>query len=104
MIDLYLYVDVIFEVVDKDGRKIKMTRERWSHIAINHPDMVNKIEEIKSALIKPTLIVPNKYSDDKRNYYKYQKPTSDYILVIVKYLNQEGYVVSAFSTSKLVKR
>lgn len=97
-------MDIIFEVIDKTRRKIHLSKEMWKHISLNHSDMVNKIEEIKSALIMPTLIVPNKYDDNKRNYYKYQKPTNDYILVIVRYLNQEGYVVSAFSTSKLVKR
>lgn len=94
----------IFEVVDKSGRRIRLTRERWAHITTSHPDMADKIEEIKLTLIKPTIIVPNKYDDNKRNYYRYQKRTKDYILVIVRYLNNEGYIASAFYTSKLVKR
>ncbi len=96
--------NIIFEILDKTGRKIRLTKERWSHINNHHPDMSDKIEEIKLALTKPTLITPHKYNDNMGNYYRYQKETHDYLLVIVKYLNNEGYVTSAFPTSKIMKK
>ena len=42
--------DFIFEVSDKTGRKIKMTKRQWSHITIKHPDLSGKEEEIKEIL------------------------------------------------------
>jgi len=36
----------IFEIYDISGRKIHLSKERWSHIQ-KHPEMVNQIENIK---------------------------------------------------------
>lgn len=97
-------MDIIFEIVDKTERKIRLTKERLTHIAVKHPDISDKIEEIKTTLTKPTIITLHKYDDNMRNYYRYQKETHDYLLVVVKYLNGNGYIATAFYTSKLMKK
>lgn len=94
----------VFEISDKTGRIVYLTQERWSHIVQHHPDMANKLEEVKLCLTKPTIIISHKYDDKSANYYRYQKETGDYILTIIKYLNGKGFVKSAFYTSKLTKR
>ena len=81
-----------------------MTKERWSHITTKHPNMADKLEDIKQTLIKPTLIVPHKFDDAMRNYYLYYKHKKQYLLVSVKYLNGEGYVASSFITRKIIRR
>lgn len=96
-------MDFIFNIVDKTGRNIHLTKERWNHIVRKHPDMSDKTEEIKLTLTNPVLVTSHKYDEAMRNYYKYQKETHDYLLVVVKYLNGEGYIASAFTTSKLKK-
>jgi len=93
----------IFEIIDKSGRKIRLTEFKWSYI-LKHKYMANKLEDIKRALTNPTLIVPHKFEDSKRNYYLYYKEIKRYVLVSVKYLNGEGYVVTAFITRKIMKR
>jgi len=72
---------MIFEVIDKTGRKIHLSKERWSHIVTKHSDMSDKIELIIDTLVKPTLIEPHKYDDNMRNYYKYYKPEKCYLHV-----------------------
>jgi len=42
----------VFEVTDKTGRKIHLSKERGSHIRQRHPNVVN-IEEIEETLKKP---------------------------------------------------
>ena len=97
-------MDYIFEIDDKGGRKIHLSKERWSYITTNHSDISNRLEDIKKALIKPDLIVPHKYDDEMRNYYLYYKIDKEYLLVSVKYLNGEGFIATAFMTQKIVKR
>ena len=46
----------IFEVVDKTGRKIRLTKKQWSHITKGHKYMVNYLEDIEKALIRPIRI------------------------------------------------
>jgi hypothetical protein len=97
----------VFEITDKTGRKIHLTKERWVHItspASLHPYMANYFEEVKQTLEKPDLIVQQKFDDSKANYYKHIKKEKAYLLVGVKYLNGEGFVITSFLTRKIMRR
>ena len=93
----------IFEIRDKSGRKIHLSDERWKHIVTEHSGLTNKIEDIKDILLNPLIIGKSKYDENVRYYQRYYKKLSKYLLVSVKYLNGEGYIITAFYTSKLEK-
>jgi hypothetical protein len=97
----------VFEIIDKTGRKIHLTKERWAHItspASLHPYMTNYFEEVKQTLIKPDLIIQQKFDDSKTNYYKHIKGEKVYLLVGVKYLNGKGFVTTSFLTRKIMRK
>ena len=86
----------VFEVVDKTGRKIHLPRERWKHITKTHAEMANYIEEIKQTIENPLKITLHK-KGNLRNYYlylKHRKHPEKYLRVIVKYLNNSGFVIT----------
>ena len=88
----------IFDVDDKSGRKIHLTRERWSYIRKKHPE-VETPEEIEEVIKKPD--ITKAHPDDKGALiiYKYNKnkPISiRYLTVMIKYLNGTGFVVTAY--------
>ncbi|MBI2449894.1 hypothetical protein HYV49_06410 [Candidatus Pacearchaeota archaeon] len=62
----------IFEVFDKTGRKIRLTKERWSYILQDHYDMINYLYELQKNLINPIKITSHK-KGNLRNYYTYLK-------------------------------
>ena len=100
-------MNFIFKITDKTSRNIHLTSERWAHITSPsslHPYMVNYLEDVKQTIIKPDLIINQKFDDFMVNYYKYIKEEKMYLLVGVKYLNGGGFVTTAFLTRKLVKR
>ena len=89
----------IFEIIDKTGRKIKLTKERWKHITSPvspHAYMTNYLEEIKQTLLEPNKITNSANSDTKVNYYKYYKIRKKYLRVIVNYLNGEGFIITSY--------
>jgi len=89
----------IFEVADKTGRKIRLTKERWTHISSPispHAYMTNYLEEIKETLTKPNKIVQSTIDESKVKYYKYKKSENKFLKVIVKYLNGSGFVISSY--------
>ncbi len=87
---------LIFEVNDRTGRIIRLTIESWRHIAQEHPAVQN-IEEIKDALINPTAIKPSKYNPQNvRYYYRFNKEKGKYLFVAVRYLNGDGFIVTAY--------
>ena len=90
-------MDRIFEIIDKTGRKIRLTRKQWNHIKQDHPEVESDVV-IKEALEKPIKIT-QPYEGAKHYYYKHYKHRrcpDKYLLVIVNYLNGDAYVITAY--------
>ncbi len=41
---------------DYDGRQVLLTEERWSHVVAGHPEMLDRIEWIGTALATPNTV------------------------------------------------
>ena len=96
--------NTIFEVTDKTGRKIRLTRRQWHETTIKHPGMAAYLEEIKETLSKPDAIREYGIDENVRYYYKYFKhikSKNKYLLVIVKYLNGEGFIIKSYFESRI---
>ena len=95
-------MNYIFEVKDKTGRKIRLTKRQWRETNLKHPSMATYLEEIKGTLVKPDAITDYSLDEKVRYYYKYFKhikSKNKYLLVIVKYLNSEGFVIKSYLES-----
>ena len=93
-------MDFIFEITDKTGRKIHLSKERWNHISQEHPE-TREPEEIEKILINPEIIIQSDRDEIVRWYFCYVKNKKRYLKVSVKYLNGYGYVITAHYTPKI---
>jgi|SRR3989344_2738640 len=96
-------MEIIFEIVDKNGRKIHLSKERYRHLQ-KHPHMHDSIENIKMTLQNSTAIRHDKEDETVAFFYKDFKnndPSERYLLVSVNYLNGEGFVITSFFTNKI---
>ncbi|MBI2044932.1 DUF4258 domain-containing protein [Candidatus Pacearchaeota archaeon] len=87
----------IFEISDKTERKIRLTKKQWKHITKRHPYLEKYLEEIKQTLQIPSKIINQDF--EKGYYYKnykYLKYPNRFVLVVVKYLNGEGFIITAY--------
>ncbi len=87
----------VFEVIDKRGKTIYLSHERWRHINHEHPELSGFLGEIKDTLLYPSSIC--QFDDTIWYFYKYLKHrfiSEKYLLVIVKYLNGEGFIITAY--------
>ncbi len=94
----------IFEIEDRSGRIVYLSKERWIHMASEHPAVANKIEDVKDVVLNPLIIKESEYDPNVRYYYKYYKNiklSAKYLLVAVKYINGEGYIITSFYTSRI---
>ena len=99
-------MEYIFEILDKNGRKIHLSKERWSHIVNDHPEISNRLEEIRDIVKNPLIIKESKDDENVRHYYKYYKnlkQKAKNLLVSVKYLNGHGYIITSFYVDKIKK-
>jgi len=89
----------VFQTIDKSGKKIHLSKERWTHINQEHPEVSDYIEEIKETLKNPTKIKTYGYDEDVSyyyNYYKSRESAAKYLLIIVKYLNGIGFIITTY--------
>ncbi len=90
----------IFEVKDKTGRIIYLSQERWSHIQ-RHKKRSSNNEEIQETLIHPLTIKETSQIKNGKTYYRYFKERKEYLLVIVRYLNGKGFVITSYFSKKM---
>jgi len=88
-------VPAVFEIIDKTGKTIRLTKGQWLHIVQEHPQAAN-IDEMKEALWTPTIIMNSPYDTTVRWYYRFDKQRRQYLLVSVKYLNGNGFIITAY--------
>lgn len=95
-------MEIISEVVDKTGRIIHLTKERLSHI-FEHKGMDKYLEDIKNTLNNPDKIVPHNHGElyDYYKYYKHRKSNLKFLMVVVKYLNGKGFVLTSYFVPKI---
>ena len=94
-------MNLIFKIKDKSGRLVHLSKERWIHIIQEHPELTNKIESIKETILNPTTIKTYSYEINIKHFYSWNKISKKYLIVIVKYLNGNGFVITSFYTRKL---
>ena len=86
----------LFMIKDTHGRTIRLPYERWKHILREHPD-VHNLEELQNTILHPTTMKPSKYDPVHVVwYYRYNKIRKHYLFVSVKYLNDEGFIITSY--------
>lgn len=96
---------VIFEVVSVLRKKIKLTEIQWTHILLQHGEIHDQLDKVKETIIDPDFVLFDE-EEDNFQYYKFYDitpVTAKYMLVIVKHLNTEGFIITTFFTRKVKK-
>ena len=93
----------VLETNSKLGKRIRLTEVQWDHIAYKHKEIIDQIEKIKRVLEDPDTIY---FSPSEDNYqycklYRETPVTEKYLLLVVKHLNGEGFVITAFFVSRI---
>ncbi len=80
----------------KNGMLIRLTQERWKHICLMHPNLVNKQKKVLETINNPEIIFKGKAGAllavagaSKRVYY----------VVVYKEVDNDGFIITAFETT-----
>ena len=95
---------MLFEIFDKNGKLIRLTNKQHSHMMDEHPYMHKYIEELKEKLQEPDKITSYSFDENIKYFYKGYKhldKPNKFVLVIAKYLNGEGYIISSYLETKI---
>lgn len=89
-----------FEVISCLKKKVKVTRRYWNYIVTKkHPVMKGK-----GNLVRITLKTPDEVRKSTRDpaVHLYYKKINQYLIcVVVKHLDDEGFIVTAYLTDRI---
>ncbi len=94
---------MIFTVVDQFRRTIRLTNERHAHI-VERAEMVDQENHLQETIALPDVIKVSRHDPHVLCYYRWYESTpvtSKYLLCVVKVLNHEGFVITAFYTDRV---
>ena len=90
-------MNIKFEAVDKTGRRLRMTDWNWEHIIRRRPEISSEKEKIIETIEYPDKITDSLKDENAKFYYKYYKHRNSpnkFMMVLGKYLNGEGFIMS----------
>lgn len=91
-----------FEIESVLGKKIRTTKEHWKIISeVKHPIIKDYEEEVKETISSPNEIRQSK--KDKSVYLYYKRLPKYIICVLIKHLNSEGFIITAYLADKIKK-
>lgn len=84
------------------GHAVRLTDERMAHI-LEHPEMNGMGERIGQVLVAPQTVRRSRSDDTVRLFYEFYAETivgGKWLCVVVKYLKDDAFVVTAYLTDK----
>ncbi|MFH1187976.1 MAG: DUF4258 domain-containing protein [bacterium] len=94
-----LQANKIYEVKCVLSKQIRTSEEYWNYISqVKHADLADRMQDVLEALSNADEVWKN---DKAQNIFLYYKKINNYwICVVVKILNGDGFIVTAYITSK----
>lgn len=96
--------DLLFEVKDILNRKIRTTKDYWQKIkTLKHRELKYGAKEVKKTLIKPDE-VRRSVTDRTILLYTQKQEKYDILIIAVKVLNGDGFLVTVYQTKEYKKK
>lgn len=90
---------ILFTINTPLGFTVRTTENYWDLIQLKHPEIKDKISLIKAILKMPDLVTRSKI--DKNVLLFYTKINGYWICVVIKTVNLEGFIITAYITDKI---
>ncbi len=82
---------------DNRGNSVVLSDESEEHIKDDHPEMRGRMARIKETILQPDTDTPSKADERATVFYRLYEDDK-YVCVVVKYLDTEAYVSTAYET------
>ena len=92
-------------LTDHQGRQIRLTEERWQHI-LTHPEMDGQQNRLQEVLSSPEVVIATQKDASVHAYHRWYERTpvtQKHAVVVVKLLENDAFVLTAYFTSRVRK-
>lgn len=99
-------LSLVWERVAYNGKRIRLTDVQKRHIDFFHPEALKKDEMLMETIETPDIVTIGGRSDTRILYRFYETTavSSKYLAVVVKELNQEGFILTSYLTDRIRRR
>lgn len=96
--------EILFDVKDVFGKKIRTTQNYWNKIKEEkHTELIYGISEVTETLINPDIVLKS-LVDTTIAIYRKKMPSGEILVVVAKHINGEGFLVTVYQTNKETKK
>jgi len=91
--------DLLFTILTPLGFTVRTNRGYWQKIVSKHPDIEDRIDKIKNTLRDPIEVRESSRDEDILLFYGAKEKY--WIVVVVRRLNGEGFIITAYRTDAI---
>lgn len=93
-------------VKSKNNVSLRLTKERWNHIVLRHPELDGQKEQVLETVTEPDLIQQGDFGEFIAiKFYERTPLTSKYLVVIYKEVKDtDGFIITTYYASKPSER
>ncbi len=91
--------DLLFNILTPLGFTVRTSRGYWQKIISKHPDIADRIDKIKITLGTPVEV--RESSRDENILLFYGAREKYWMVVVVRRLNGEGFIITAYRTDAI---
>ena len=104
MLESLFMSGIVLDITSEIGKRVVLTRSRYNHICQRHPEVFGVIEKMVETLVSPQTIRRSTYDEAVWLFYRFFETTpvtEKYLMVAVRILNNEGFVVTSYFTDRV---
>ena len=90
----------LFDVMTPLDFSVRTSQEHWQRILVKHPDLTNRLEDIKTTLQTPTEIRTSQNAQDIFLFYSFER-LNRWVVAVAKQLNGDGFLITAYRTDAI---
>lgn len=94
----------VFHVSTIKEKRIRLPKERFSHIRSRHPEVYKQKEKMKRTIARPEFVRKSRYDEKVWLFYRFYTDTpvtEKYLTVVAKILNTMGFVLTSYFTDEM---
>lgn len=97
-------MEPLANLISKRGVRVRLTHERWSHIVESHDYLAGHLDLVVETVSDPDYVVTG-VKDELLAVKRYDKTAigAKHVVVAYKEQGQDGFIITAFITSKIDK-
>ncbi len=95
----------VLDIMSNVGKIVRLDEDRWKHVR-EHPEMKDEIDRLRETVVEPDEVRRSIYDASVWLFYRHYRDTpitEKYLLAVVRMLNEEGFIVTAFFTDTVKK-